>query len=77
VPTKIFVGEREVNKPLEDIGVDGKVILEWIFRETEWEGADLRYLAHNGDHWCSPVKVKVATVLLLIKHHAVKAYWGS
>jgi hypothetical protein len=25
-----FVGKAEVRKPLEDIGIDGKIILEWI-----------------------------------------------
>jgi hypothetical protein len=27
---RIFVGKPEEGKPLEDIGVDGRIILEWI-----------------------------------------------
>jgi hypothetical protein len=28
------VGKPEKNKYLEDLGVDGKIILKWIFRRT-------------------------------------------
>jgi hypothetical protein len=29
----IFVGKRERKKHLEELGVDGKIILEWILRK--------------------------------------------
>jgi len=32
----IFIGKHEGERPLEDIGVDGKIILEWIL--GKWGG---------------------------------------
>jgi hypothetical protein len=31
----------------EDLGVDGRIILEWILREIGWEGVDWLYLAQD------------------------------
>jgi hypothetical protein len=32
---------------MEDIGIDGKIILEWIVREMGWEGANWVHLAQS------------------------------
>jgi hypothetical protein len=32
----IFVGKPEGKKPVKDLGVDGKIILEWMF--GKWVG---------------------------------------
>jgi hypothetical protein len=40
---------------LDDPGVDGRIILRWIFRK--WgEGIDWIDLAQNRDRWREPVK---------------------
>jgi hypothetical protein len=33
---------------LEDLGIDGKIILEWI---TGWEGVDWMHLVQDRDQW--------------------------
>jgi hypothetical protein len=35
----------------EDIGVDGKVILQWIVGRLGWEGVYWIHLAQNRDQW--------------------------
>jgi hypothetical protein len=32
---KILVGKPERERPLEDLSVDGRIILEWIFGEYD------------------------------------------
>jgi hypothetical protein len=44
----ILVGKPERKRPLEDIGVDGKVILEWILG---WVGVDWMNLVQDRDQW--------------------------
>jgi hypothetical protein len=34
-----------------DLGVDGRITLDWILRETGWEGVDWIQLAQNMDQW--------------------------
>jgi hypothetical protein len=46
---------------LENPGVDGKIILEWILREIGWEGSDWMHMAQDTDQR-RPV---VNTVLIL------------
>jgi len=36
---------------LEDLGVDGRIILSWIFRKWNVGGMDWIDLAQDGDRW--------------------------
>ena len=50
---RTLVGKSEGNRHLEDPGLDGKIILRWIFRKWEvgvWTGSSwLRIGAGGGD----------------------------
>jgi hypothetical protein len=34
---------------LEHLGIDGRIILEWIFGEIGWKGVNWNYLAQDRD----------------------------
>jgi hypothetical protein len=36
---------------LKDLGVDGRLILVWIFREIGWEGVNWIHLSQNWGLW--------------------------
>jgi hypothetical protein len=36
---------------LEDPGIDGRIILIWIFRDWDWVGPDWIDLAQDRDRW--------------------------
>jgi len=36
---------------LEDLGVDGRIVLKWIFPEVFWRGKDWIDLAKDRDRW--------------------------
>jgi hypothetical protein len=36
----VWWGDKRERGRLEDLGVDGKIILKWIFKEEEEEGVD-------------------------------------
>jgi len=40
----------ETSDHLEDLGVDGKIILEWILGK-QWEGMDWIHLTRDRDQW--------------------------
>jgi hypothetical protein len=40
---------------LEDLGVDGRIILTWIFKKLDG-GTDWTDRSHDGDRWRAPVK---------------------
>ena len=47
---RVLVGKPEGRRPLEDRGVDGRIILEWILEK--WDGGtDGIDLAQDGDKW--------------------------
>ena len=51
---RILVGRCDRNNHLEEIGVDERVILRWIFRK--WDGGtDWIELAQNRDRWLALV----------------------
>jgi len=37
---KIFVGKPEGKTHSENLGIDGKILLDWILEEIRWEGVD-------------------------------------
>jgi hypothetical protein len=47
-----LVGKPEGKRPLEDIGVDGKIIVEWILEKLiEWIGMYWMHLTQDRDQW--------------------------
>jgi hypothetical protein len=46
---RALVGKPEGRSHLEDPGVDGRIILKWIFERLN--GADWIYLAQDRDRW--------------------------
>jgi hypothetical protein len=41
---------------LEDLGIGGEIILEWILGEIGWEGVDWIHVAQARDQWQVLVK---------------------
>ena len=48
---RVLVGNPERKKRLEDPGIDGRIILKWIFRKWDVGGMDWIELAQNRDRW--------------------------
>jgi hypothetical protein len=49
----ILVGEPEGKRPLEDTGIDGRIILRWIFRKWDvgaWTGSSWIRIGIGGGH---------------------------
>ena len=44
---------------LQDLGVDGNIILRWIFRKLDGEGMDWLELAQDRDRWWAVVNVEM------------------
>jgi hypothetical protein len=42
-------------KHWNDLVVDGKITLEWILTELEWEDVDWMHLAKDGEQWRAPL----------------------
>jgi hypothetical protein len=36
---------------LEDLGIDRRIILEWILRDIGWEGVEWIHLGQDRDQW--------------------------
>jgi hypothetical protein len=51
------LGKPEGKNYLEDAGVDGRIILKWIFRKWDGRGMDWIDLAQNKDRWRDLVNV--------------------
>jgi hypothetical protein len=49
--TGFLVGKTEGKRPLEDLGVDGRIILSWIFRKWGCGGMDWIELAQDRGSW--------------------------
>jgi len=45
----VLVGKPEGKRPLGDKGVDGRIILRWIFRKWDVGGVDWTQLAQDRD----------------------------
>jgi hypothetical protein len=53
---RVFVGDLREGDHLEDLDVDGRIILKWIFKK--WDGARTGiHLAQDRDRWHFLVKV--------------------
>jgi hypothetical protein len=48
---RVLVGKPEGKRPLGDPGVDGRIILRWIFRKLEGGCMDWMELAQDRDRW--------------------------
>jgi hypothetical protein len=47
---RVLVGTPEGKRPIEDAGVDVRIILKWIFRNWD-RGMNRTDLAHDRDRW--------------------------
>jgi hypothetical protein len=47
----VYVEKPGGKNHLEDLGVDGKIISEWILKEVVWEDADWMHMAQDRDKW--------------------------
>ena len=50
------MGDLIERSHLEDIGIDGRIILKWIFRNWDGEGVDWIDLAWDRNKWVAVVK---------------------
>jgi len=48
---RVLVGKPNGKRPLGRPGVDGRIILRWIFREVGCRGVDWIELAQDKDRW--------------------------
>jgi len=49
--TKFWSENLEGRVHLEDLGIGGKVVLEWILWKMGWERVDWIHLAQDGGQW--------------------------
>jgi hypothetical protein len=49
--TKILVGNVKGIDHLGDLGIDGKIILEWVLREIGQEVVDWICFTQDGEQW--------------------------
>jgi hypothetical protein len=49
--TKFWSENLKVRDHSEDIGLDGRIILEWILWKSAWEGVDWIHVAQDRDLW--------------------------
>jgi hypothetical protein len=59
----VLVGKLEGKRPIEDLGIDGKIILEWIFGKV-CEGMAWMYRAQDRDRWLALVNTVMNLRLL-------------
>jgi hypothetical protein len=48
---RALVGNLREGDHLIDLGVDGRIILKWIFERLDWGGIDWIDLAQDKDRW--------------------------
>jgi len=51
VYTGFWLGNFRERDHLEDLGVDGRIILSWIIQEVGCEGTEWIHLAQDRDRW--------------------------
>jgi hypothetical protein len=47
----VLVGKTEGKGPFEDLGIDGRIILRWIFRKWDMGGMEWNELSQDSDSW--------------------------
>jgi hypothetical protein len=47
----ILVGKPEGKNHLGDLGVDGRIISEWVLGKQEWKGVDKMHLVQDSGQW--------------------------
>jgi hypothetical protein len=57
VHTGFWWGKPEGKRHLEDLGIDGRIILKWIFKKWDGEGMDWIDLAQDRERWQALVNV--------------------
>ena len=54
---RVLMGKPEGKRPFGDPGVDGRIILRWIFRKWDVGDVDWIELAQDRDRWRALVNV--------------------
>jgi predicted P-loop ATPase len=58
---KVLVGTLKRREYLDDLGVDGRVIFEWVFENEGWERVHWIHLAQDRDQWWAVVTAGTRT----------------
>jgi hypothetical protein len=57
MPTKFCLENLNRRDYVEDMAINGRIMLGWNLREIGWEGVDWFHLAQGKDQWWALVKI--------------------